>query len=438
VHPGANVPEAAMVTAFLASHVLELVVMAMLLVFSAFFSGTETALFNLTGGQLEMLAQSRRSRWRIVARLMRSPRKALNTILFGNMLVNVAFASLSAYLVHQLHLEGYPAWLVMPFSLAPLIVLILLGEVTPKVLAIFLGLRWAVTAGPVLAAIQRGIAPVIHVMDWLLIHPLTRVIAYRPANDSAVTGEELVELLELSAKQGVIDHDTGGMLQEVLELTDLHVADIMVPRVDMVCFDVDGSGQDLLELFRRTGLRKIPVYEGTSDNVTGIVNAKQLLLSPEADLRKLVRPALFVPETANLEQLLVQFRQTDRQMALVVDEYGGTAGLVSLEDVLEEIVGELPDASGQQLHAPVQRISDREFLISGDLGVHQWADVFKIDIDSARISTLGGFVTSRIGRLAQVGDVVTYANLRFTVEAMRQRRIERLRLELLPRRPEAA
>jgi CBS domain containing-hemolysin-like protein len=268
-------------------------------------------------------------------------------------------------------------------------------------------------------------------MDTVLIHPLTRILSDRGPYIAGVTGEELSELLELSAKQGIIDHDTSGMLKEVLELTDLRVADIMVPRVDVICFNVEDDLEALAKLFRRTNLRKVPVYEGSPDNIIGTVNAKDVLLGAREDLRKLVRKALFVPQSANLEQLLVQFRRSGRQLALVVDEYGGTAGLVSLEDVLEEIVGELPDASGESLVAPVERISEREYLISADLGIHQWADVFKIDLAAERISTLGGFVTSRIGRLARIGDVVTDGNLRFTVETLRHRRIGTLRLELL-------
>jgi CBS domain containing-hemolysin-like protein len=420
-----------MFVSFLGAHWLELAVMVFLLGWSAFFSGSETALFNLSGAQLERLTASSRPVHRLTASLMRRPRKLLNTILFGNMLVNVSFAAISAYLVHQLHVAAFPTWIVMTFTFAPLVAVILLGEVTPKVLAILTGPSWAVTASPVIAGVGRVLNPLVRVMDSMVIHPLTRILSHRPLQLGGVTGEELSELLELSAKQGLIDHDTSGMLQEVLELTDLRVADIMVPRVDMVCFDVQGPVESLRELFRKTNLRKVPVYKETLDNIIGTVNAKDLLLNPRAQPASLVRMPLFVPETGNLEQLLVQFRRSGRQLAVVVDEYGGTAGLVSLEDVLEEIVGELPDASGEALEAPVRRISDREYLISADLGVHQWADVFKIDLASEHISTLGGFVTSRIGRLAQIGDVVSYRNLRFSVESMRHRRIGTLRLELL-------
>ena len=147
-------------------------------------------------------------------------------------------------------------------------------------------------------------------------------------------------------------------------------------------------------------------------------------------IRELLAKAPFVPEAANIERVLLQFRVTRTQMAIVVDEYGGTAGLVTLEDVLHEIVGEIPDPNAAERYH-VERISNREYLIDGELGIHQWADVFPTDLSRRRISTVGGFVTSQLGRMPKVGDRVTHRNLRFIVESMRGRRIQTLRLELL-------
>ncbi|MFW5840489.1 MAG: hemolysin family protein, partial [Planctomycetota bacterium] len=404
--------------------------MAVLLGFSAFFSGSETALFNLTRGELRAMSESSGPVDRLIWRMMRRPDELLNTILFGNMLVNVAFATTSALVVFSMEERGFSAFAIGVFSIVPLILVILFGEVTPKVMAILIGKPWAVAAAPVLAAIQRIFGPIVRGLNAFLIRPLTRVIAYSPPRDKDVTGEELGELLNISANQGLIDRDISGMLQEIIELTDIRVADVMVPRVDLICYDVDASPEGLMQRFAQTGLRRMPVYEDNPDNIIGLVSAKRLWLTPHTPLRKLVRKALFVPETANLEQLLGQFRKVRRQMAIVVDEYGGTAGLVTLEDVLEEIVGDLPDASGEESIPQVERISQREYLVAGDLAIHNWADFFHVDLSAQRISTIGGFVLSCFGRVPQVGDVVDYQNLRFTVERMRHRRIAQVRLEL--------
>ncbi|MBL7134658.1 MAG: CBS domain-containing protein, partial [Phycisphaerae bacterium] len=199
---------------------------------------------------------------------------------------------------------------------------------------------------------------------------------------------------------------------------------------DMITYDVDGPREGLVELFRRTHLRKVPVYSGHVDNIIGVVHAKRLLLREAAAVGELVVKVPFIPGAASVERALMQFRVMRTQMAVVVDEYGGTAGLVTLEDVLEEIVGDIPDRHDVQRGPAVAQTGRREYLIDGDLAIHEWIDTFKMDLSGKRISTIGGFVTSLIGRIPRVGDTAVYRNLCFTVVSMRRRRVARLRLEL--------
>jgi len=193
---------------------------------------------------------------------------------------------------------------------------------------------------------------------------------------------------------------------------------------------VDAAPAGLLELFARTRLRRIPVYEGDVDHVLGLVHAKRLLFQPDGPLRDLVAETFFVPEAGNLERLLMQFRMKRSQTAIVVDEYGGTAGLVTMQDVLEEIVGDLPEPEDIGQTPPVEKTGPRSYRIRGGLAIHDWADAFKMDLAGKRISTVGGFVTAQLGRIARVGDTAKYRNLRFTVESMRGSRIGKLLLEL--------
>ena len=317
-------------------------------------------------------------------------------------------------------------------SLAALLVLILFGEVFPKMLAMAAGPHLAVPAAAALEVIGRVAGPVLWVLEKILVVPLTRLIAPAQGGAGDITAEELAALLDLSAKRGVIDRDVNALLQEIVALTDIRVADIVVPRVDMIAYDVDADPSGLIELCTQTRLRKIPVYEKDIDHVLGVVHAKRLLLGPAPPpLRQLVAKVPFVPEAARVERLLIQFRVTRTQMAIVVDEYGGTAGLVTLEDVLEEIVGDMPDSHAAAAGPAVQRISDSEYLLDGDLAIHEWEDAFKIDLSRGQISTVGGFVISLLGRIPQAGEQAEYRNLRFTVVSMRRRRIDKLRLELL-------
>ena len=414
---------------FLTSHAWQLVSMAALMAGSAFFSGSETAMFTLSRGQLYRLRNAGGA-GRIVTSLMARPRRLLNTLLLGNLLINVAYTSLAAVIVFDLGRSDLPAWAAPAGSVAGLVVLILVGEVTPKMVALTAGRRWAMPAAPALAVVQRALGPLLWVLQRAAVGPLTKLIAPGPSAAADISADELAAMLDLTARREAIDRDTSAMLKEIVSLTDLRTSDIMVPRVDMIAYDVSASRSGLVELFKTTGLIKIPVYDGDLDHIAGVIYAKRLLLSGPADLSGLVVPTTFVPESANLERLLVHFRANRTQLAIVVDEYGGTAGLVTLEDVLEEIVGEMPDPRSADRGPAVQRVAPDRYVLDGDLPIHEWADAFRMDLRRRRISTVGGFVTSLLGRIARVGDSVEYRNLRFTVTSVTGRRIDRLELQL--------
>jgi putative hemolysin len=398
-----------------------------LLLASAFFSGSETALFNLSRGEIHKMAAGG---WagHLVARLLGQPRRLLNTLLLGNMLVNVAYSATSAVLVLQFQEQGLAAWAIGAMSIAPLLVLILFGEVTPKMLAYGVAREWSLVAASPIAVLQRVLSPISWVLDRTMVAPLTMIFAPRKIAPPAISADELAALMRLSARRGILDATASEMLQEIVELNEVRVAEVMAPRVEVIAFDINRPRQQLVELFSQTRLRKIPVYDGQLDHVLGVVHAKRVLLNHHTPLREMIRPVWFVPETARLDTVLAQFRKRHNQMAIVVDEYGGTAGLVTLEDVLEEIVGNIPDRREEPLPEPVAGLGQGRYRISGDLAVRDWAEAFDFTLEHGRISTVGGFVTSLLGRLARPGDCVSCRNLTFTVEAVRGRRIETLTL----------
>lgn len=414
--------------AFFLAHGWEILLMGILLGCSAFFSGTETALFNLTRGQLHRFSRENPLK-QLVPSIMHRPQDVLNTLLLGNMIVNTAFAAISATLVLELEERGAGAWAVGAASLGSVLGLILAGEVMPKAAAFVLSERWAPLGALPTAFFMRIFQPVLWLLWKGFVYPITRLAAPRRL-PSAVTVEELDALLELSARRGVIDRDAGQMLQEIIQLEDLRVRDVMRPRVDIIAFDVAAPVEELIELFRRSRRRKITVYEGDLDHILGVVHAKRLFLSPQTPIRQLLAPAFYVPEAANLERLLLHFRVTRNQMAIVVDEYGGTAGLVTLEDVLEVIVGDIADSREAQETPAVQRLGPQEYLVDGDLAIHEWVEAFGMDLGGPRITTIGGFVCSLLGRIPKVGDTARYRNLEFTVQSMRGRRLGTLRLRL--------
>lgn len=404
--------------------------MLVLLFGSGFFSGSETALFNLSRAQLYRFRHGGGA-GRLVASLMDHPQRVLNTLLLGNMLVNTAYAAISAVATLEMRHAGAPAWFVLVAWLAALLALILVGEVVPKMLAFAAAARLAPLSAAVLSVLERILRPLLWVLETVLVIPLTRMLAPRHSGRADISAKELAALLDLSAKRGLIGHDANVLLQEIVNLTEIKAGEIMVPRVDMIAYDVDGPPGGLMRLLAATRHRKIPVYQRDLDHILGAVHAKRLLLEPTASLRSQAVKLPFVPVTANLERLLVLFRVTRTQMAIVVDEYGGTAGLVTLEDVLEQIVGDISEGHEATGGPAVEKISDSEYVVDGDLAIHEWLEAFRIDLTNRRISTMGGFVTSLLGRIVRPGDTVTYRNLHFAVESVHRRRVDKLRIRLL-------
>lgn len=408
------------------------VVMTICLLASAFFSGSETALFTLTPGQRREMRASRHPLNRLAAQLAEQPRSLLNTILLGNMLVNIAFSAIAAVLVLEWKMTHPPAWMVTAASIAPLLAVLLMGEITPKLLALSIARQWAIAAAFPLALLRRLFTPVLWMLDHALVEPFTRLLAPRsPEAPSTLGVEELAGLMQLSARRGVLDRDIGDLLREIIELTDIKAGDIMVPRVDIVAHDIEKPVAELIETFRHTGFRKIPVYRGDLDHVLGVLHARQVLLQPDRPLTELLRPLPFLPEAADLEKVLARFRKTGRQMAIVVDEYGGTAGLITLQDVLEEIIGNIPDDREASSRPAVQKLGPTQYLLSGDLSIREWAEAFGLPMIRSRVSTIGGLTTALLNRIPREGDSTTFHNLRLTVHAMRRRRVETVRVEWL-------
>ncbi len=416
---------------FLADQVWQLVLLCGLLAAAAFFSGAETALFSLSRGELFALGQDPRKMARMVPLLMRRPGNVLTTVLLGTNVFRILYFVVSSLLVMRAGavLPNGRLWASV-LAVGTLLATIIASEVIPKTVAYVWARRLAPPAAPALAILGRAFEPVRRLLMAVVVVPLTRLLAPARARSADLSAEELAALLALSQKRGLIGQDETELLQEVLELTDLRASDIMVPRVDVVAYDVDAPPEGVLEIIREKGTTKIPVYEGDLDHVVGVVHAKRLLVNPGKPLREIVSPVRFVPESAPLERALLQFRATRSQVGIVVDEYGGTAGLITLEDILEEIVGDIADAREAKRAPPVRKVGPAEWLVDANLPIHEWSDAFPIDLVAAGFTTVGGLVISILGHIPQVGETAAYRNLTFTVEAMQHRRVALLRVRL--------
>jgi len=410
--------------------------LAGLLAAGAFFSAAETALFSLSRGDLFRMGRSPHRLSRLVPSLMRRPDGVLTTVLLGTNVTHILYFVFCTLLIDraQRQLVHGAFWAVV-LAAGSLLAMILFGEILPKTVAFLFPRRLAPLTAPVLATVGQAVRPMQRALMVAIVEPLTRLLAPRHTRRGELNADEMAALLALSQKRGIIGPSETELLQEVLELTDLRARDVMVPRVDVAACDADAAPEAVLAIVRERRITKVPVYEDDLDHVVGVVHAKRLLADPSRPLREVAAAVQFVPASATLERVLIQFRATRSQLAIVVDEYGGTAGLITLADVLEEIVGDIPDEHEADRGPAVQQVGPAEWLVDADLPIHEWDEALPEDLSEVRFNTVGGLVISLLGRIPRVGEKAAYRNVTFTVEAMRGRRVALLRVRLVNGEP---
>ena len=410
--------------------IILLIALPMLLMGSALFSGSETALFSLSAHQRSLLSSSSRAGALAATKLLVETRALLVTLLVGNMVINVLYFTLSTVLMeHLLDSGAIGATGAAAIAICTFFGVILIGEVLPKQIAAQQAFVWSGLVGVPLLAVHRGIAPVRIFAERAVIAPLARLIA-PAAPPPELSARELEIMLSMSRQRGIIDQDEQELLRHVLELGQIKVRDVMVPRVDIRGHDLEDPVQDVLSLARQTRLRHLPVYEGSLDQILGYVMTRKLLVKPpttKKQLRAMIQPVYFVPEIAPADHLLATLRERGVTFAIVVDEYGGTAGLVTLEDVVEHFIGDIPGAFERDGQPVVEQIRDGVFRVGADLAVHDWVEWFgrnpAISKAASNASTLGGVVLGLLGKAPDEGDSVTVGNIVLTVERVEGRRI---------------
>jgi CBS domain containing-hemolysin-like protein len=397
----------------------EPILLLLLLAGSGFFSGAETA---------RLLAQSKHVLNNVAAKLLNKPRQLLGCLSFGNMTVNVLFFAVSSVVVVRVGRQlGLTVAAVS--ALAAFGVLVLFGEILPKSVAYANSKSISVAAAaPALFCLQVT-KPILFVLRLLIVGPAMRLILGPAGPAKPVTTEEFGALIEQIGRRGLISADENKLITEIIQLGYLKVRDCLRPRVDMVACEVTARREKAIALMQSHQLTKLPVYRRKIDNVVGLIHLRQLLLRPDASLDKLVQKVDFVPEQKTVESLLEFFRSTGTDTAIVVDEYGGIAGVIRLEDIAEELIG--PFEASEAIE-PILRTGPFEYRLAGSLPIHEWAQVFGIDPAETRFATIAGLVTALLGKIPKPGDVAELRNLKFTVERVRKHRIETVILTLEP------
>ena len=407
---------------------LRAIILAVSACLSMFFSGSETALFSLPADLLSRMRGEEGARG-AVARLLEDPKRLLTTVLFGNMVVNVVFFSVSFLLVVESRRALGTTWSAV-LSLCSLLFVIIFCELLPKNLAVAYARPFSLLSAYPLLTFERVFWPFIIALEKIT-GGIAQFFGRHFEREPFIRSDELRMLIDLSEKEGVVEEDVGEMIAEVVELSEIALREVMIPRVEIVCFDLDDSPEELKRLFQEHKHTLMPVYEDRMDNMQGAIHAKDFLFRDESqELRELIRPIPFLPESATAEDALERMREEHTRMAFVVDEYGAVEGLIAVEDVLEEIVGEIRDEYDVEEVPPVEQIGTNRYRLRGDLNVRDWREAFEVELPELSADTIGGLVMTLLERLPRKGDTVHYRNLKLTVEQVRGRRVVSVILEL--------
>ena len=410
------------------SDILQLVILVILLSASAFFSSAETALMTSNKLKIRNLAENGDKRAKKVLDITANTDKMLSAILIGNNVVNLTASSLSTTLT----LKIFGSSLVGIATGILTFLILVFGEITPKNVASKNAENMALAYIGVISVIVTVMTPVIFIVNKVA-GAVISIFTKHSDENNAVTEEELRAMVEYSHEEGVIENEEKKMIVNVVDFGDTVAGDIMVPRVDMVMVDEKSSYEEILQVFREERYTRIPVYEETPDNVIGILNVKDFLLIEDKEnfvMKELLREPLYTYEYKKTSALMMDMRKTGANIVIVLDEYGITAGLITLEDMLEEIVGEIRDEFDADEDEGITKVSDLEYLIDGSTNLDDINDRIGLELSSDEYESIGGLIMEKLGRIPAEGEIINLDSIVLTVKKMDHARIEKVCLKL--------
>ncbi len=396
-----------------------------LLFLSGLFSGSETALFSLTRTRRDRLKETDPKTGRRVEGLLAKPVRLLGTILFSNLLVNVtATALFTLAIISWTRQLGYDPTVYLGIGGVVMTgVLLVFGEVTPKVMATHRPESFVRFTSGIVTGVQLILSPAA-----LVLAKLSSALAPRSGEPECLTEEELRTMIKVGRERGVIVEREEEILWNLVGLEERTVSEVMTPRIDMVGLEKRTPIKEAVEVCLKAGRSRLPVYDGTVDSVIGIAYAKELLTAPDnrMPVETIVRPAYFVPEVKGLPPLLEELRRKSSHIAVVVDEFGQTAGLVTLEDVLEAIFGEITDEFDATEELPYLKIDKNNYVVDGEIDIATLNRLFRGVFDGIEHERLSGYVHERLGRLPAQGDRVKVNGLEIVVQEVDSNKLEKV------------
>lgn len=400
-----------------------LIIILLCIIMSAYFSATETAFSSLNRIRIKNMADKGNKRAALVLKLSEDYDRLLSTILIGNNIVNIACASLSTLLF--VRLLGEDAGASVSTAVTTVIVLVF-GEVSPKSIAKESPEKFSMFSAPILNFMAVLLTPLNFLFkQWKKV--LSRF--FHSSASQGITEEELITIVEEARQDGGIDEQEGDLLRNALEFNELKAADILTPRIDVVGVNVCAGAEEIASVFTETGYSRLPVYQDSIDNIVGILYHKDFynkIYGTGRGIKDVIRPALFITRHKKISQLLQELQASNHHIAVVIDEFGGTVGIVTLEDILEELVGEIWDEHDEIIRS-VEKLSDDEFLVLGNANVDKLLELLGYDEETEAV-TVNGWIMNELQKLPEKGDSFRFHEWQVSVMEMEERRVKSARI----------
>lgn len=407
---------------------LSFILIAVLLLISAYFSGSETAFFSLNKFKINKLSEKKKNSFLIY--LLEKPRKLLISIILVNLFVNI----LATVIATEFFVERFgTAQGNILTTIVMTMLLLIFGEITPKILAVNTAETFALISAPAMSFFVFILTPFSKVLLKIVNLFLKILRMHEYTTDSVISSDELKTIIEMGNQEGIIKQDEKEMLRSVFEFSDTDVKEIMTPRIDMICIDVKSSLEDISRIIRQEQFSRIPVYENSIDNIIGILYVKDILpflagLKEMHDIRKFLRPAFYVPESKTANSLLKFMQLKKTHIVMVADEYGGTEGLVTMEDVIEELVGEIHDEYDDE-DKEYEFFDKNTIIVNAKMHIYDLNEILELNIpEYNEYSSISGFIMHKLGRVPEENDVIKCDGFDIFVIKMDGNRIEKVRI----------
>ncbi len=415
------------------STIIQLVVLIVLLLLSAFFSSSETALTTVSRIKLKALADEGNKSASKVLLVTENPGKLLSTILIGNNIVNISASALATTFTTN---TFGSKWLGVSTGIVTILVLIF-GEITPKTMAAQSALKISLMFVHPIKFLMFILTPVIWLLDKItgLIFAILRVDT---SAKNTMTESELRAVVEVSHEDGVIEPEEKFMISNVVDFGDALSKDVMIPRADIVCADITSTYEELVNIFRAEKFSRIPIYEDSKDSIVGLLYLKDLFFFSQThdmtdfDLKSILRQPIFVYEYQKTSQIFADMKTSSVTMAVVLDEYGATSGIITMEDLIEEIVGEIRDEYDDYEDDFIKKINDTQYDVDASIKLDDLNDALHTKLVSDNYDSLGGLVIELLDKLPDEGETATYKNISLLVTKVHKNRIERITMTIAP------